>query len=93
MQLSRAQIEIVLAWALWEAGLIRWADAMLALERSEKVPVFRCQGIECFKVVENCAECGERLPKGWAGPCKDCEEVRAQLYEPSGRRRVFQIER
>ena len=88
---NKAQIELVFAWALWEAGLIRWAEAMLVLERADKIPVFRCQGSECFKFSPTCLECGERLPKGWVGPCADCEEVRAQLYEPTGRRRSFQI--
>ncbi|MEI8290255.1 MAG: hypothetical protein WCH99_12360 [Verrucomicrobiota bacterium] len=90
---NQAQIEIVIAWAMWEAGLIQLAEAMAVWDRADKIPVYRCQDFMNWphaKYGYRC-KCGEYCEDGEPPPCFWCKQERAQLYEPTGRRRSFQI--
>lgn len=90
MKWNRAQAELVIAWALYEAGVISLKAALAAWDRAGEMAVFRCQDIRNWpdwRANYRCF-CGEPLPPGQMPVCWKCAAEKNQIYH-NHKRRVF----
>jgi len=88
--MKRSEINILLAVAFYQAGQITIEECLRRLEIAERIPDFRCQDIHNWTnpPVHSVCDCGNEM-KNRFGPCEQCEEEHAAIYEPNGRRRIF----
>ena len=88
--MKRSEINILLAVAFYQAGHITIKECLRRLEIAEQIPDFRCQDIHNWKEppAHSVCDCGNEM-RNQFGPCAQCEEEHAAIYEPNGRRRVF----
>lgn len=88
--MNRAEAETVVAVALLQAGVITQRSCESAVAHAERVPVFRCQSLQTWRIPkedEPCEVCGE--PARRHGLCWRCERGKTALYHANGRRRRF----
>ena len=88
--MRRSEAEIIVAVALWRQGIISFDHFKLRVDRALMLPDFRCQDIRNWKrpPASSVCDCGNEL-KNQFGPCAQCKEEHAAIYEPNGRRRIF----
>ena len=88
--MNRADAEILVASALHLAGVIPEREVWAAIARAANVPVFRCQDFMNWphgaRFGYRC-KCGENISD--LPPCPRCDAERTELFEPTGRRRIF----
>lgn len=88
--MNRAEVEIVIAVALWQAGVISRPACEAAVGRADRRPVFRCQDLMNWRMPrdrEPCEVCGE--PSRRHGLCRRCESEHNAIYHANGKRRIF----
>jgi hypothetical protein len=90
MDMRRSEAEIFLAVALCQAGIISLAKCKFLVDCAMMLPDFRCQDIHNWKKppAHSVCDCGNEM-RNQFGPCEQCEEEHAAIYEPNGRRRIF----
>jgi hypothetical protein len=88
--MTRSESETFIAVALWQAGRLTDEQCQFWVERAVMLPDFRCQDIRNWKQppARSVCDCGNEM-KNQFGPCAQCEEEHAAIYQPNGRRRIL----
>jgi len=88
--MTNSETKTLLAVAFYQEGQITLAECLRRLDVAERTPDFRCQEIRNWKQppARSVCTCGNEMKHSF-GPCLQCREEHAAIYQPNGKRRIL----
>ena len=91
--MTRSDLEILLAVTELIHGEITLDQCLRRVRRAEQIPDFKCQDARNWKQppARSVCACGNEMKHSF-GPCEQCREEHDAIYQPNGKRRIFNHE-